>query len=615
MTRTQSRHLDGRRTTPLALLACAVLLTAFTVIAWQAAKTKAPTYDESYHAPAGWVFLHYRDFRLNSQTAAVAILGGIPNSRNAITADFNAVAWRDQPRQMVLQWYWCVTTLYRTAGNDAIQFINQSRTMMLSLAVVLGGFVAAWAWRLRGAAAAVIAAFLFCFDPNFLAHSPLDKNDVVFSLAIFALMLVLWLAGQKLTWLRVIAIALLCGVMLTVKFSGILIAILLPVMLVIRAIIPMSWAALGRDRTTIAARMRIAAVVCACSAVVAWTMIWAVYAFRFSPTAEGVLLNTPELAAMATANEFIVQHHGQIPTADDLAAARPGFFVRAIQLAEAHRVLPQAWLAGLLFTYQSALVRPAFLMGELSLTGWWYYFPFAMAVKTPTATLTAAAAAVIVILRAARRGVFRSPQARWAALCLAVPFAFYLASAMRSNLNIGLRHVLPVYPFAFVAIACAAEYTWRHSRRAAKIVIIALAALLIAESLSAFPNYIPFFNTLAGGQGNGPHLLGDSNVDWGQDLALLSTWQQSHPDQTLYLSYFGLTDPAYYHLKYVPLPGGYHYDPKPSWPTAPGMLAISVSNLQVPSSITSCTIRSTPKSGGKNRPQFLAALSIFIPGR
>jgi hypothetical protein len=113
--------------------------------------------------------------------------------------------------------------------------------------------------------------------------------------------------------------------------------------------------------------------------------------------------------------------------------------------------------------------------------------------------------------------------------------------------------------------------------------IIAMGLLLAVESLSAFPNFIPFFNVAAVSFSGGKlNLLGDSNLDWGQDLPLLAAWQRDHPGVPLYLSYFGYEDPAYYGIRYTPLAGGYHYDPPPKFPGPfePCVLAISATNLQ-----------------------------------
>jgi hypothetical protein len=95
-----------------------------------------------------------------------------------------------------------------------------------------------------------------------------------------------------------------------------------------------------------------------------------------------------------------------------------------------------------------------------------------------------------------------------------------------------------------------------------------------------FPDYIPFFNVAAGDARGGFHLLGDSNLDWGQDLKALAAWQRQHAEMPLYLAYFGLADPHYYGVTYTPLPGGYHYDPKPQWPRGVCVVAVSTTYLQ-----------------------------------
>jgi len=82
-----------------------------------------------------------------------------------------------------------------------------------------------------------------------------------------------------------------------------------------------------------------------------------------------------------------------------------------------------------------------------------------------------------------------------------------------------------------------------------------LMAGLAVETFAAYPNFIPFFNVAAGGWQNGPNLLGDSNLDWGQDLPALAQWQREHPQYQLLLSYFGSADPRYYQIHYMRLPG------------------------------------------------------------
>jgi hypothetical protein len=153
--------------------------------------------------------------------------------------------------------------------------------------------------------------------------------------------------------------------------------------------------------------------------------------------------------------------------------------------------------------------------------------------------------------------------------------------ALISDLNIGLRHIFPIYPFLFIAAGVTLA---RLNPFHPKLIVTTLSLLFLAlatESLSAYPNFIPFFNVAAGGSRGGFHYLADSNLDWGQDLPLLASWQRQHPNRTLHLAYFGTADPAYYAIRYHNAPEGYLYtrDQTERLPTT-GVLVISATILQ-----------------------------------
>jgi hypothetical protein len=139
-------------------------------------------------------------------------------------------------------------------------------------------------------------------------------------------------------------------------------------------------------------------------------------------------------------------------------------------------------------------------------------------------------------------------------ICLGVPVLMYTASALSANLNLGLRHMLPIYPFVYIAIGMVLSHAWTAWGKPISIIGAALAVGLAAESFSAFPNYIAYFNVAVGGSRGGLKLLTDSNLDWGQDLKLLGQWRERHPVPSLYLCYFGMADPRYYGIDYHNLP-------------------------------------------------------------
>ena len=130
---------------------------------------------------------------------------------------------------------------------------------------------------------------------------------------------------------------------------------------------------------------------------------------------------------------------------------------------------------------------------------------------------------------------------------LLFPPLFYFGVSMTSGINLGMRHILPVYPFLYVgAAALMARFTGgRHGAwggRAARLAPIAMAALGLlqaAECARIAPDYLAYFNPLAGGPGNGPHYLVDSNIDWGQDVKKLVKWLDAHGTRRARVYYFG----------------------------------------------------------------------------
>jgi hypothetical protein len=280
-------------------------------------------------------------------------------------------------------------------------------------------------------------------------------------------------------------------------------------------------------------------------------------------------------------NELLAGHPDRAVTQEELDDWKPGPLVQGIVLAEQYHLLPEAWLNGLLYTHMTTRLQNSFLCGRYSLIGWWYYFPLAMLFKTPVATLLSIALAFAVLF-SCRSNTQDSKYElnRWTLMCLGVPFIMYGVFSLTTNMNLGLRHVLPLYPFLFVVVGAAASRAWMYWKKKACLIFILLASGLILESVASFPNYLSFFNVASGGARGGVRLLGDSNLDWGQDLKLLADWRQKNPDGNLYLCYFGMADPAYYGIDYINLPGGYRYGPPVKFPTGPGIIAISATHLQ-----------------------------------
>jgi hypothetical protein len=207
-----------------------------------------------------------------------------------------------------------------------------------------------------------------------------------------------------------------------------------------------------------------------------------------------------------------------------------------------------------------------------------------MVFKTPVATLAAIAIALLIwpVARMSRRVAQVPIIDRWGVACLTIAPVLYAASAMTTNLNLGLRHVLPVYPFVFIALGLVVGRIIQSWNVAGKVLGALLCVALLAESLGAYPHYLAFFNLPSGGSRGGIRLLGDSNLDWGQDLPLLAQWQRDNPDKRLFIAYFGMADPEYYGIKAPHLPWSYNnfVQSQAPDPRQPAVLAISATHLQ-----------------------------------
>ena len=581
-----------------------VLLVIFAVLSYSAVLGKSATFDEPLHVVGGEVHRYLNDYRINPEDPALfGWWSSLPHTASSMTLNSKDAFYEGAVNDVNQQWWFVVSSLYNRGAVVADDYLNRSRFMFVLLGVVLGALIAVWSYQLGGGVAAIASTALFCFDPNMLAHAALVKNDVPLSMLMCAMGFTIWKLGQGRggNWIFLLLAWLACGLALNVKFSAVLFFPMLGILMLIRAVMPTSWSLWHFEMNTAGRRTLFAIGGVVMAFVVAWAVTWTVYGFRYDATATGDHLNVLPIEKRSISNHIEVEiEHGdrpQISQAElnrdiDAAMAHDEFAlpVRIDLWMQANHILPEGWLFGFMYTYASTLARSAFLLGTIRLSGCWYYFPAAILFKTPTATLLsiliAPLLALLVILRLrAEQPDFRESEhwwvpGFWKLVVLVLPPGIYFCTALFTNLNLGLRHILPIYPYLFITLGWIFSGVWQQRRVAATIIASIVLLGLVSETVVAYPNYLAFFNAPSGGARGGLKLLGDSNLDWGQDLPALVRWQHEHPTDRLYLCYFGMADPAQYGLDYVNLPGGFPLSPFADLSAQPGVVAISATDVQ-----------------------------------
>jgi hypothetical protein len=210
-------------------------------------------------------------------------------------------------------------------------------------------------------------------------------------------------------------------------------------------------------------------------------------------------------------------------------------------------VLPKYYLWGMDMVVNDVRNgRPAFLFGDVSQTGWWYYFPAAFALKT---TIPFLLLSVVGIGWTAWETIKRR---LLGGLYLLVPSLGYLGFSMMSHLDIGVRHIMPVFPF-FAIMGAAAVSAFLNIERFKRwhmsmILVAFLTSSIALIAITTYPNYTTYFSPLAGGSSDGWRLLSDSNVETGQDVKDLAAFLKARGETKVeglfvgsgYIEYYGV---------------------------------------------------------------------------
>jgi hypothetical protein len=523
--------------------AVGILLLAFFAQAITSIPDKSPTFDEEFHIARAYAYVRTDDLRMQqNHPPLVSLLSGTPLL--LMTAELT-------PPEEIPHWddaflFHFADNLFWRLGHDVDKMLFLARLPIIMLGTLLGAFVFRWAREAYGLKAGLLAAGLYAFTPNLLAHTRLVTTDLAVTACTFIALYAFWrylrqpfgeLRTRPSSW-RFWQAGLGFGLALAAKLSALL---LIPVTGLL-VLLESGRRVNRRQRDGLmqfVVRRLLFVVRCLSPVVlVAGLIMWAFYRLEIRPW-PGSTLPLPATTYLLNVRTLVghaERGHG------------------------------------------------AFLMGQVSMHGWWYYFPITFLLKTPPLLL--------LLLGLAAWDTARRDRWREESPLLLYPM-LYFAFTLTSSLNTGYRYILPITPFLIVyaaKIAYKLPPPWGKLREgiftSPHSYVLALFALWVpyaCVALGLHPHYLAYFNFLAGGPDGGYRYLVDSNLDWGQDLKLLKGYLDQNDLDEIWLGYFGTADPVYYDIQYRPLM--LDGPPRPAdgfspINPAPGWYAISATVLQ-----------------------------------
>lgn len=580
----------------------AALLILMAILMFSSVWNDSATMDELAHIPSGYSYLKFKDMRLNPEhPPLLKDLSAVPLQFMDLNFPLQDKSWTTDING---QWESGAKFLYES-GNDADKVIFWARVFPILLTLLLGAYVFKWAKELYDERAGLLALFLYAFSPTVLAHGRYVTTDIA---AAFGIFIAMYYFAKRLSSFKtdeeisealrfrsgrrfapflknLLPAGATFGIAQSLKFSAFL---LIPFFLGLAVLWAFSISGNYRQFFKTAARAVFYAV---CVFTAGYILIvWPIYQFH--------TWNYPAARQAADA-AFNLASFGFRPAAEAVVwmSDKPVF-----------RPFAQYLLGVLMVIQRAGGGNTTYFLGEVTNVGWTSYFPAVYLLKEtlPFHILTAIALifASLKIYKSAKEKNNESKITKiknwltnhFAETTMLLFIAFYWFMSMRGNLNIGIRHLLPVLPLTYVLVAgkisewlkpktdekigswlfAFAVLLKNYLKRTGRSILVGILLLWLAlEIILVFPRYLSYFNEIAGGTENGYKYAVDSNYDWGQDLKRLKDFTEKRKIEKIGIDYFGGGSPKYYlGEKFIPWWSGRGEPPAQTW------LAVSASFLQ-----------------------------------
>jgi 4-amino-4-deoxy-L-arabinose transferase-like glycosyltransferase len=510
---TNSRRLLARAVAFLLLILFIEL--AFSI------RRETQTWDEGCHIFAGYSYWTRGDFGMNPEHP--------PLLKLLATGPLLGLSLRAPAHPKIFSKEEDFTTAAQFVyANDAEKILFRARIAVSVLTLLLALMLFVATREMLGTVAGLVALALFVFEPTVLAHGALVTTDMGMSYFLFATVYSFYRYVKRPSMRRLALTTIAAGLTLATKHSGILVFPILIALAIAELLLrgdhrTSEYPRSQHSRSRLALRLAGAIIVVG---VVAVVVLWAAYGFHLHPRPN------------VDAQDRVAEYAGRL---------RHPLQVKLITGVARWHLLPEPYLYGLADVGFTAHFSHTYLLGKIYPHGQWFYFPVAFVIK---ASLALIALLLLVPLAVAIRGKQRVREL----LFLVIPAAIYLMTAMASGMNIGVRHILPIFPF-LMALAGWAAAALIERRRIWAYVLAVVLIFDVISSVRAFPVYMAYANELWGGPSQTYKYLSDSNVDWAQQLKAVKQYLDQHRVTNCWFAYFGqvVADPAYYGIPCRPL--------------------------------------------------------------
>jgi hypothetical protein len=512
-----------------------IIMAIFISISLLNASNDSATFDEVAHIPAGYSYLTKHDMRLNPEhPPLIKDLAAFPLLFLHLNFDTTQKFWTEDVNG---QWDAGRSLLYQT-GNNPDQIIFWSRVPIIIISILLGFFIFHWVRGTAGIITGLIALTFYCFNPNILGHNHYVTTDIgiaaflTFSFYYFLKFI------RKPSWKNVMIGGIFLGLLHLAKFSSI---IALPIFGLILLAYPL-FCKINQNESRFKTFFEYLG-----KGIVAFTIsifiIWVVYAFN--------MYKMPQREVSKTINYYFSledSNQKSIITRNILFALNGNTITRP---------LSEYGLGVAMVFKRVAGGNGAYFLGEVSSTAFPAYFPTVFLIKETIPFLSLIIFTALFTLYQIAKSIqwnknfwnigkskvlhfLRADIFQYSIFAFIV---LYVYLSVTGNLNIGLRHLFPIFPFMFILIAKKiSDFIKSQNPKNAsifKIIFFIITLWIVAETLISYPYYMSYFNQSVGGPKNGYNYVTDSNSDWGQDMKRLRNWidkynncsQTKSPDQ------------------------------------------------------------------------------------